>query len=642
MQYPLISEYVRAIQDASNNLDELAHLVPVLDDHGEPYRSSGAFAVVFKMKDEQTGKCYALKCFTEEQEGRAEAYRQIADELEFVDSSYITSVKYLDKEIFVDSSCEEDEFPVLLMDWIDGETMETYIAENYQDNYAMAMLCYRFCKMAAWLRSQPFAHGDIKPDNIMVRPDGTLTLVDYDGMFVPAMKGQKSPTIGTKDFSHPLRTIDDFDENIDDFALASIALSLKAISLKPSLFDDYGAADRLLFSAEDYRDLSKSKVLAALQELVNDEEVNTLLSLFLLAKTKKNLVMCSLRLLEVSKPIISQEYNIMLQEADKLFNFSTGDKEKAVEIYKKFAAQGNMYAIAGLGLCYCYAKGVECDIKKGIELIKKAIKAGNPKGYNAMGLCYKRGIGVERNLEKSVEYFLISAKLGFAAGQCNLGVAFLTGKGISKDYEKSVLWLEKAVEQDQASAFGLLGKCYREGKGVAKNLIKGFELTKIAASQGCVLFQYELGNCYYNGCGTKQNYKQAVYWYLISANQGYAKAQFSLGLCYANGIGIEKKCKEAVYWYRKSAEQGNASAQNNLGVCYKNGNGCKQSFRAAVGLFQKSSKQGNSCALYNLGTCFEEGTGLEQNLAKAIECYSEAANKGDKMAKKKLAKLEQQ
>ena len=214
MQYPLISEYVRAIQDASNNLDELAHLVPVLDDHGEPYRSSGAFAVVFKMKDEQTGKCYALKCFTEEQEGRAEAYRQIADELEFVDSSYITSVKYLDKEIFVDSSCEEDEFPVLLMDWIDGETMETYIAENNQDNYAMAMLCYRFCKMAAWLRSQPFAHGDIKPDNIMVRPDGNLTLVDYDGMFVPAMKGQKSPTIGTKDFSHPLRTVDDFDETI--------------------------------------------------------------------------------------------------------------------------------------------------------------------------------------------------------------------------------------------------------------------------------------------------------------------------------------------------------------------------------------------------------------------------------------------
>ncbi|MCW4083212.1 leucine-rich repeat protein [Segatella copri] len=306
MQYPLISEYVRAIQDASSNLDKLAYLVPVLDDHGEPYRSSGAFAVVFKMKDEQTGKCYALKCFTEEQEGRAEAYRQIADELEFVDSSYITSVKYLDKEIFVDSSCEEDEFPVLLMDWIDGETMETYIAENYQDNYAMAMLCYRFCKMAAWLRSQPFAHGDIKPDNIMIRPDGNLTLVDYDGMFVPAMKGQKSPTIGTKDFSHPLRTVDDFDETIDDFALTSIALSLKVISMNSKLLDTYGASDRLLFSESDYRNPSNSKVISALQELLCDKDFCTLYSLFMLALARKELSACSFRLFIGEKPILSQ------------------------------------------------------------------------------------------------------------------------------------------------------------------------------------------------------------------------------------------------------------------------------------------------------------------------------------------------
>lgn len=302
MQYPLISEYLAAIREAKDNLDKLSHLVPVLDKYGEPYRSSGAFAVVFKMKDEQTGKCYALKCFTEEQEGRAEAYRKIAEELEFVDSSYITSVKYLEKELFVDSNCEDEEFPVLLMDWIEGETMETYIAANYTDTHAMAMLCYRFCKMAVWLRSQSFAHGDIKPDNIMVRPDGTLTLVDYDGMFVPAMKGQKSPTIGTKDFSHPLRTIDDFDETIDDFALASIALSLKAISLNPSLLDQYGASDRLLFSAADYLDLSKSKTLASLQGLLADEEAITLMSMFLLASAKKNLSMCSFRLFGVEKP----------------------------------------------------------------------------------------------------------------------------------------------------------------------------------------------------------------------------------------------------------------------------------------------------------------------------------------------------
>ena len=309
MQYPLISEYVKAIQDASDNLEQLAYLTPVLDDHGEPYRSSGAFAVVFKMQDKSTGKYYALKCFTEEQQGRAEAYRQIADELDLLDSPYITSVKYMEKELFVDSQCEEDEFPVLLMDWVDGETMEAYIAANYRNQSAMLMLSYRFGKMAAWLRTQSFSHGDVKPDNIIVRPDGSLTLVDYDGMFVPSMKGSQSPTIGTRDFSHPLRTVDDFDETIDDFSLASIALSLKAISMKSTLLDIYGASDRLLFSEIDYRNPSNSKVISALQELMCDKDFCTLYSLFMLALARKELSACSFRLFIGEKPNITPVTN---------------------------------------------------------------------------------------------------------------------------------------------------------------------------------------------------------------------------------------------------------------------------------------------------------------------------------------------
>lgn len=306
MQYPLISEYVKAIQDAGDNLNKLAYLTPVLDDHGEPFRSSGAFAVVFKMQDKSTGKYYALKCFTEEQEGRADAYRQIADELDMVDSPYITSVKYMEKELFVDCQCEEDEFPVLLMDWVEGETMEAYITANYHNQSAMSLLCYRFGKMAAWLRTQSFAHGDIKPDNIIVRPDGSLALVDYDGMFVPAMKGCKSPTIGTKDFCHPLRTVDDFDETIDDFSLASIALSLKAISMNSTLLDTYGASDRLLFSENDYRNPSNSKVISALQELMCDKDFSTLYSLFVLALARKELSACSFRLFIGEKPLLPQ------------------------------------------------------------------------------------------------------------------------------------------------------------------------------------------------------------------------------------------------------------------------------------------------------------------------------------------------
>ena len=362
MQYPLISEYVKAIQDAGDNLEQLAHLTPVLDDHGEPYRSSGAFAVVFKMQDKRSGKYYALKCFTEEQQGRAEAYRQIADELDLLASSYITSVKYIEKELFVDSNCEEDEFPVLLMDWVDGETMEAYIATNYQNQSAMSMLSYRFGKMAAWLRTQSFAHGDINPDNIIVRPDGSLTLVDYDEMFVPSMKGSQSPTIGTRDFSHPLRTVDDFDETVDDFSLASIALSLKAISMKTTLFDIYGASDRLLFSENDYRNPSNSKVISALQELMCDKDFCTLYSLFMLALARKELSACSFRLFIGEKPNITPVMN------EDLSTETTEEELKEAIVDErgvKYSKDGRklLKATEGLGGAYSVKEGTRiiCD-----------------------------------------------------------------------------------------------------------------------------------------------------------------------------------------------------------------------------------------------------------------------------------------
>jgi len=596
MQYPLISEYVRAIQDASNNLDKLAHLVPVLDDHGEPYRSSGAFAVVFKMKDEQTGKCYALKCFTEEQEGRAEAYRQIADELEFVDSSYITSVKYLDKEIFVDSSCEEDEFPVLLMDWIDGETMENYIAENYQDNYAMAMLCYRFCKMAAWLRSQPFAHGDIKPDNIMVRPDGNLTLVDYDGMFVPAMKGQKSPTIGTKDFSHPLRTVDDFDESIDDFALASIALSLKAISLKPSLFDEYGAADRLLFSADDYHDLSRSKVMSALQELMNDEELATLLSMFLFVKAKKNFSLSFFHAFFISKPFNVVEN--LIKQADMLFEKSKAevDHKKAFHLYSIANSKGSLYAKACLGYCFCLGKGVTEDKEKGLALIRVSANAGNAKGQNTMGLCYGKGLGLAQSYEEAVKWYRKSAAQGYARAQYNLGVCYAKGQGVPQSYEEAVKWYRKSAAQGYARAQSNLAYCYAKGQGVPQSYADAVKWSRKSAEQGNARAQSNLAYCYAKGLGVPQSYKEAVKWSRKSADQDNAVAQFVLGVCYAKGQGVPQSYDEAVKWFRKSADQGNAAAQCNLGVCHENGQGVPQSYEEAVKWYRKSADQGNSQA----------------------------------------------
>ena len=307
MNYPLISEYLESIKHSEDNFNVLSTLRPVYDEAGEIVMSSGNFAVVFKMKDESSGKLYAVKCFLKEQEGRDIAYQQITDELEYVSSNYLCSIKYLQKKLFVDSTVSSDtEFPVLLMDWVEGVTLDKYVHQHISDKYALQLITYQFCKMAAWLMSQPFAHGDLKPDNILVTEDGALVLVDYDGMFVPAMQGQKARELGSPDYRHPLRTEDCFNEHIDDFPLALIGMSLKAIALDTSLLQNNVKTDSLLFSESDFHNIGECLMMKSLCALLNDAEFSKLYALFLLAHSQQELSAVSFRLFllnKVEKPI---------------------------------------------------------------------------------------------------------------------------------------------------------------------------------------------------------------------------------------------------------------------------------------------------------------------------------------------------
>ena len=307
MKYPLISEYIESIKNSEDNFNELTNLRPVYDEAGEIVMSSGNFAVVFKMKDESSGKLYAVKCFLKEQEGRDIAYQQITDELEYVSSNYLCSIKYFQKELFVDSTVSSDtEFPVLLMDWVEGVTLDKYVHQHISDKYALQLITYQFCRMAAWLMSQPFAHGDLKPDNILVTEDGALVLVDYDGMYVPAMQGQKARELGSPDYRHPLRTEDCFNEHIDDFPLALIGMSLKAIALDTSLLQNNARSDSLLLSESDFHNIGECLMMKSLCALLNDAEFSKLYALFILAHSQQELSAVSFRLFllnKVEKPI---------------------------------------------------------------------------------------------------------------------------------------------------------------------------------------------------------------------------------------------------------------------------------------------------------------------------------------------------
>ena len=429
MNYPLISEYIEAIKAAEDNFEELSYLRPVLDKEGLPIMSAGGFSVVFKMRDERNGRLYAVKCFTKEQEGRRESYKLIADELEYVSSNYLTPIEYYERELFVDTdNSEEDEFPVLLMDWVEGKTLDVYIKESINNQYVLEMLAYQFNKLAVWLITQSFAHGDLKPDNIIMKEDGQLVLVDYDGIYVPSMKGQKAREMGSPGFRHPSRTEEIFDEHIDDFSIASIALALKSIALKPVLWNEFGGNDRLLFSESDFLDLSQSKVITALQPLMTDKELCTLYGIFMIAWAKNDLSQISFKLLSIEKK--KDEVQIAVLRYLKAKEcIHKGEYERAYSIFEGLSKASDsirgtvegMKNVCGRvlgenGLGYMYAKGLYAkqDFKKAADWFKKAVNDNFPLAIYNLAVCYERGEGVQKNEKESVRLQNLAVRLGFA------------------------------------------------------------------------------------------------------------------------------------------------------------------------------------------------------------------------------------
>ena len=305
--YPLLSEYIESILSSDDNLDHLKGLEPVLNTSGRPVMSSGNYAVVFKMRDRE-GRFYALKCFLRDQEERGIRYKCITDRLSEVYSPYFVKVDYYEHELFVDSSnSEENEFPVLVMDWVEGLTLNEYIRQNLDSEVKLKHLAYSFGEMASWLLKQDFAHGDIKPDNIIVQKDGNIILVDYDGMFVPELNYKNAIELGSPNYRHPSRKFSDFDSSIDDFSLIVILLSLRIIAICPELWNSTTNSDGLLFCENDFRNILGSDVVS-FSNISEDEEVNRLLGLLMVAISNKTLKGIDGKLLELKNRTLGLIY----------------------------------------------------------------------------------------------------------------------------------------------------------------------------------------------------------------------------------------------------------------------------------------------------------------------------------------------
>jgi len=235
---------------------------------GLPKMISGNFASVFPMTS-AAGHQYAVKCFTREVSHQLQRYMSIGAYLSKLQPWWATDFQFIPDGIQVEAS----RYPILRMNWVSGLTLVRWISNNINRPAAIADLARRFDDMIRDLASASMAHGDLQAGNLLVADNGTLHLVDYDGMYVPGLDGLPAGEVGHPDYQPPGRSLSDYGPAMDRFSAWLISLSLKILAADPGLWDQLNPAhdEYLLLSRSDLLDLRSSPRFSVLSSHRNAE-----------------------------------------------------------------------------------------------------------------------------------------------------------------------------------------------------------------------------------------------------------------------------------------------------------------------------------------------------------------------------------
>jgi hypothetical protein len=256
MRWPSLSDYNEAIQNPSTAFEdvELKTGKPELDRLGIPRARTGRFACVYKIQCGQRN--WAVRCFSQETTDQQERYAAISHHLHGLNLPYLAAFEYLSRGIRVGGQW----YPILKMEWVQGDSIVTYVARNSKDPRMLVQLASKWVAMLDALQKSGIAHGDLQHGNILVA-DGNFKLVDYDGMYVPALARKRSNELGEPNYQHPKRTALDFGPYLDNFSAWVIYLAIVTLAADAQFRSRVTPDDEfLLFRKEDF-DLGRSSSL---------------------------------------------------------------------------------------------------------------------------------------------------------------------------------------------------------------------------------------------------------------------------------------------------------------------------------------------------------------------------------------------
>ena len=229
---------------------------------GMPLTWNGAFATVFSVNAGNVD--YAVRCFTREVTDQKDRYENLSLYLKDILLDCMVDFEYNERGIKV----QGDWYPVVQMTWVNGKSLDKHLGDRNGLNATandLTRLAARWLDVDTNVHALNISHNDLEHGNIMVRNDGEIRLVDYDGIFFPDYRGTPAPELGHDNYRHPRRTINYYDIYVDHFPSLVIYLSLRGLAVNPSLWDFYNE-NNLIFTKDDFVDPGTSPVISLLKQ----------------------------------------------------------------------------------------------------------------------------------------------------------------------------------------------------------------------------------------------------------------------------------------------------------------------------------------------------------------------------------------
>ncbi len=288
MAFPQPNEYNEAIQNLRSTVsdEELRAGEAAVNALGMPMPSSGNFADVYKVHCPATGSTWAVKCFTREVAGLKDRYRGISEHLQKVPFSFMVEFHYVEPGVRINKQW----YPFLKMRWVEGLRLNQFVCDYLDKPKTLRLLQPLWVKLSAKLREAKIAHGDLQHGNVLLVPvpetgQLSLKLIDYDGMYVPALAKMKSGEVGHPSFQHPQRIKEAiYNVEVDRFSHLAIYTAIQAAIVgKRELWDQFDNGDNLLFREADFQHPETSDLLRRLWETPGQPELHSLVGRLILA-----------------------------------------------------------------------------------------------------------------------------------------------------------------------------------------------------------------------------------------------------------------------------------------------------------------------------------------------------------------------